>query len=540
MPEEKRYILWVDDEIELLRSHVLYLNQRGYEVAEASNGADALELAKSHTFDLVLIDEMMPTMNGLELLRRLKELRPELPMVMVTKNEAEELMEQAIGSQIAGFLTKPVNPSQILSVLKGILDRRQISETQLSQRWTEEFARLSRTLDEELDAAGWLDLHARLSAWELELDRWGSPDLSEMLHEVRLEADRKFGKWIETVYQGWIASPDRPPLSMDVVDKWLLPLLASAERQGDASDSPQKGRGQPKSVAPVLFLVIDCMRYDQWLTLEPLLAEQFEIHREAYFSILPTATPYSRNALFSGLTPVELDRVQSDLWNKGDEDEGSSNRYERQFLTALLERRGIKLQPEPRYVKVLEIEEAADFEKRINEHLRIPLTSMVYNFVDILLHTRQSLAVLREMIPDESAFRSVIRAWFEHSSLFRILQAYGKAGGRVLVTSDHGSRRGRRGTQVFADRETTTSLRYKLGRNLKVEPKHSVKIKDPAAWGLPQRGINTEYVLAKEDFYFVYPTNYHHYLELYRDSFQHGGISLEEMALPVVTLIGKG
>lgn len=519
---EPKQILWVDDEIDLLNAHILYLAERGYEVTPIANGPDAIALVKGRPFDLVLVDEMMPVMNGLDLLKELRVVRPGMPAVMVTKNEAEELMEQAIGLQIDGFLTKPVNPSQVLSALKGILDRRQITAAQLTRRWAEGFAELSGMIDGDLDAQGWLDLHSKLSTWELELDHWGEVQLGAMLHDLRAEADRKLSRWVELNYPRWIAAApgERPPLSMDLVDRWLLSLL-------------KEGR-------PVLFLVVDCLRLDQWLAIEPLLSNDFDIRRDGYFSILPSATPYARNALFSGLTPAELERIHPDLWARGDEDEASSNRFERQFLLAQLERRGIKLKPEPKYVKVLEVDEAAEFERRVAEYAAQPLTAMVYNFVDILVHTRQSVEVLKEMLPDEAAFRSVTRAWFQHSSLLRILHRYAQVGGTVLLTSDHGAIRGRRGSQVIGDRQTSTSLRYKHGRNLKCDAKHSIRIKEPSQWGLPRRGISTEYVLAREDYFFVYPTNYHHYLELYRDSFQHGGVSLEELALPVVTMRGKG
>ncbi len=521
MTDLQKNLLWIDDEIDLLKSHVRFLKERGYEVSEASNGPDALEMIKEQSFDLVLLDEMMPVMNGLEVLKRIKELRSELPVVMVTKNEGEELMEQAIGSQIDGYLTKPVNPSQILSVLKGIIDRKQIAAEQLSRSWASGFAELSDIIGRHLDAEGWLDLHSRFCAWELKLDQLGNRDLVGMLRELKLEADRRFARWIEDIYPNWIISPpkDRPPLSMDLVDRWLIPLL--------------------KASNPVLFLVVDCLRLDQWLALEPLLAEHFNIRRDMYFSILPSATPYSRNAIFSGLTPAELERIHPDLWAAGDEDEASSNRYERQFLLDLLDRRDINISPNPKYVKVLDVDEVAEFERRVTDYNQRPLTAMVYNFVDILIHKRQSVEVLKEMLPDESAFRAVTRAWFGHSSLYRILQAYADAGGTVLLTSDHGSIRGRRGSKVIGDRQTSTSLRYKHGRNLQCDPKHALKIKNPIEWGVPQHGVNTDYIFAREDYYFVYPTNYHKYLELYNGSFQHGGISLDEMAMPVVTLTAK-
>jgi len=522
MTNENHRIIWIDDEIELLKSHILYLESRGYEFTRATNGPDALELIRSHHFDLVLLDEMMPVMDGLEVLKRIKSIKSDLPVVMVTKNEAEEIMEQAIGSQIDGYLTKPVNPSQVLSVLKRLLDTRAISTGQISQDWSMDMRELTEIIDSQPDSKGWIDLHARLCGWEHRFDQYGDPDLVEMHRSTRLEADRQFGRWVENEYPRWISSPpnERPSLSTDVVDNWLIPQLSSSE--------------------PVLFLVVDCMRLDQWIAIESLLAKFFEIRRDHYFSILPTATPYSRNALFSGLFPRDLERIHHDLWAKGDEDEASSNRYERNFMIDLLRRRGIEMKPDPKYVKVLEVDELAEFERRVQEYINMPLTAMVYNFYDILIHTRQSVEVLKEMLPDESAFRSITKAWFQHSALFRILQAYSEVGGTIVITSDHGSVRGRRGTQVIGDRDTSSSLRYKHGRNIKVNERHAIKIRDSESWGLPKLGVNTEYIIACEDYFFIYPTNYNKYLELYRNSFQHGGVSLDEMILPVVTLKGKG
>jgi len=526
MPDS-RNILWIDDEIDLLGAHLIYLRDRGYEITPVTNGPDALALAEGRAFDLALVDEMMPGMSGLEVIGEKKRIKPTLPVVMVTKNEAEELMEQAIGRQVEAFLTKPVNPSQILSVLKGVLDRRQIATSELVKRWAGEFAGLSDLVDRAKAADDWIAVHQRIARWELDLDESGEASLREMLGDIRSAADRRFGKWVEAHYPDWIAAHpgERPVLSMDVVDRHLVPVVRQAA-SGDAG--------------PVLFLVVDCLRFDHYLALEPLLAEFFDIRLESCLAILPTATPYARNALFSGFTPAELERVHTDLWARGDEDESSSNRHERAFLAQLLMRRGLDLKPEAKYVKVLEAEEATDFERRLGEYLAAPLTSMVYNFVDILVHTRQSVEVIKEMIPDEAAFRSVARAWFGHSSLYRILKAYGEKGGTVVLTSDHGAIRVRRAVQVIGDRTTSTSLRYKHGRNLKVDPKQSIVIKDPPKWGLPQRGINTEYILSREDQFFLYPTNFHHYFGLYRDSFQHGGVSLEEMVLPVAILKGKG
>ena len=519
---DKRQILWVDDEIEMLRAHIIYLGDRGYEVTSSTNGPDAIEMLADCHFDLALIDEMMPVMDGLELLQRLKEVRPDLPAVMVTKSEAEELMDQAIGSRIDGYLIKPVSPSQVLSIVKGILDRKQLSEAQYSRGIAERFAELNNILSDGPDAAGWIDLHNRLCAWELEIDRFGYSDVAGTVADIRSEADSAFARWFESDYQQWIRgdSKDRPPLSIDVIDNWLLPLL--------------------KDERPTLFLLVDCFRLDQWLMLEPLLSDYFDINRGGYFSIIPSATPYARNAVFSGLTPAEIERIHPDLWSRGDEDEASSNRFERSFLLDFLDRRGLSIKPDPKYIKVVDVDEGTEFERRVHEYINLPLTVLVYNFFDILIHTRQSVEVLQEMLPDESALRSVTRAWFQHSSLFRTLKAYGEAGANVLLTTDHGSIRVKRGSKVIGDRHASTSLRYKHGRNLKSEKRHSLKIMNPSDWGLPSRGINTDYIIAREDFMFLYPTNYNRYLDMYRSSFQHGGISLNEMVLPVVTMRGKG
>ena len=380
MSLEKRKILWVDDEIDLLKSHILYLSSRNYEITSATNGPDALELINNQQFDLVLLDEQMPVMEGLEVLRQIKEIHSELPVVMVTKDEAEELMDQAIGSQIDGFLTKPVNPSQVLSVLKRTLDSKTISASQFSQNWAREFAKLSQMIDSDLDAHGWFELQNKLCTWEQRIDDLGDSDLGEMIYDARLEADRQFAKWIEREYRDWlnVEADNRPPISVDIIDKWLIPLL--------------------KEKKPVLFLVVDCLRLDQWMAIESLLTSQYNVNRDSYFSILPTATPYSRNALFSGLMPSELERVHPDLWTDNDEDEASSNRFEHQFLNNILSRRTIELKPESKYVKVLEVEELSEFERKIQDYVNMPLTAMVYNFVDILIHTRQRVEVLKEII----------------------------------------------------------------------------------------------------------------------------------------------
>ncbi|MBC8205399.1 PglZ domain-containing protein [bacterium] len=511
-------ILWVDDEIELLKSHIIYLGNRGYEVIPVTNGDDAIELVKRENFDAVLLDEMMVGRDGLSTLVELKEIRPDLPAVMITKNEEERLMEMAIGSKIDDYLTKPVNPSQILSALKKIFDSKKLSEAKLTQDYISEFNRINQ-LALEADWKQWIDIHLRLSNWEVELDSHPDMGILQSLENQRDSCNIEFNKYVEEDYTHWLSSDDRPALSTDVVNKYVFPHLSA-------------GRN-------VLFIVIDCLRLDQWLPIEELLKEYYLINRNYYYSILPTATPYARNALFSGLFPSDIQKHFTEIWQRGEDDESSSNRFERQLMDFQLERYGLKLKPKPKYVKVLDPEEAANVERKVSSYFNLPLVSMVFNFIDILAHSRSSSEVLKEMVPNEAAYRSVVKSWFEHSALYSILRTFAKQDTVIIITSDHGSVRVKRGAKVISDKEASTNLRYKYGRNLKCDPKQAVIINDSSLFKLPDRGLNTNYLIAKENYYFVYPTNYHKYLALFRDSFFHGGISMEEMILPIVTMTAK-
>jgi CheY-like chemotaxis protein len=524
MEGKKGKILWVDDEIELLRSHILFLEERGYDVTPVTNAEDALLLIEQETFDLVLLDEMLNGKDGLTALGEIKDKNPSLPVVMVTKSEEESLMEEAIGSKIDDYLTKPVNPSQVLSTCKKILEQKRIERDRLSREYIAEFNKVSRMLLEPLDWRSWLEVYRNLCQWEVELDHHPDLGLRQTLLDQKRECNAEFAKFVERHYPAWISlderpSDDAPPLSVDLVRLHLAPLLREERR--------------------VVFVVMDNLRLDQWLTLEPLLYTDFRISREYYYSILPTATPYARNAIFSGLFPNEIEKQHPDLWQRSEEDEFSMNRFERQFLDFQLKRLGIELRPEAKYIKILDVNEARSLENKINSYSNIPLLSIVLNFVDILAHSRSDSEVLKEITPDESAYRALTRSWFEHSTIYRIIREFGRRGYTVVLTSDHGSIRGMRGAKVIGDRETSTNLRYKFGRSIKAESRYAITINDPATYKLPARGINTNYLIAKEDYYFVYPTNYHHYLNYYRDSLQHGGVSLEEMVLPVAILEPK-
>ncbi len=516
----KGKILWVDDEIELLRSHMMFLEEKGYNVTPVTNADDAIELLRQEGFDLLLLDEMMSGKDGLEALVEIKEMIPSLPVVMITKNEEESLMEEAIGSKIDDYLTKPVNPSQILSTCKRFLESHKIGGDRITKDYAADFHSISSRMMDDLDWRNWLEIYLKLTKLEIELERY--PDLG--LHQILLDQKRscniEFARFFETNYRDWIHNgKDAPTLSTQIVPQHLAPLIKDGKR--------------------VVFVVIDNMRLDQWLAIESLLFPYFHISKDYYFSIIPTATPFCRNAIFSGLFPLEIENRYKDLWTTGSEDDFSRNRYERQLLDLQMESLGIEIKPEPKYIKILDSREGRNLEKNLSSYLQSPWLSVVVNIVDIFAHNRSTSDILKEIVPDEAAFRSLTRSWFAHSFLFRVLRAVSQEDVTVVMTSDHGSVRSMRGAKVIGDRETSTNLRYKYGKNIKCDEKHAILIKDPLDYMLPTRGVGINYLIAREDYYFVYPTNYHKYLNYYKDSFQHGGVSMEEIILPILRLDPK-
>lgn len=520
MNDDKQKILWVDDEIDLLRPHVLFLKNKGYYVKTLTNAEDAIELVKEEDFDLLLLDEMLHGMDGLTALSELKDINPGLPIIMVTKSEEESLMEEAIGSKIDDYLTKPVNPSQILLVCKKILDKKKIAGQIISRDYTSEFNQISARLMGQMEWQDWIDIHVKLSEWDVELDAHPDLGLKQILYDQKRDCNAEFGRFVEKNYHDWLHYEDGPPLSVDIVQKFVLPHVNLGKN--------------------TVLLIIDALRLDQWFILEPLLRNYFKINRDYYCSILPTATPYARNAIFAGMFPSDIEEQIPELWQDSkEEDDVSLNRFELELLEQQLKRLKIDLKPGPKYAKVLDIQESAELARKINEYSSAPLSALVFNFVDILAHSRSSSKVIKEMIPDEAAFRSTTRSWFEHSHLYKAMRKLAQNGNTIVLTTDHGSIRGLHGAKVIGDRETSTSLRYKYGKNIKVSPKDAMIIDNPRDYKLPARGVNTNYIFAKEDNYFVYPTNYHYFLNYYADSFQHGGISLEEMILPIITMEPK-
>lgn len=515
----KGKIIWVDDEIELLRPHIIFLEERGYEITPVPNAEDAISLIQENVYDLILLDEMLNGMDGLTALGLIKDIDPSLPVIMITKSEEESIMEEAIGGRIDDYLTKPVNPSQILLSCKKILDGKQIESQHFSREYTNEFNKISQSLLNPLTWEEWIQLYIKLTEWEVELDEHSELGLRQTLLDQKRGCNIEFGKFIEQNYLGWIHDSNRPLLSVDLVSQKLVPLIEKDSR--------------------VILILVDNLRADQWLSIESLLYPYYSIYRRYYYSILPTATPYARNSIFSGMFPSEIEQNYPELWSEGADDDFSRNRYEDVFLREQLKRLKVDIKPDVKYLKILDLRHARNIYKNIVSYASLPLVVIVVNFVDFLAHSRSDSEILKEIVPDEPAYRSLTRSWFEHSILFKILKKVAKLGSTVILTSDHGSIRSMRGVKVLGDRDTSTNLRYKFGKNIKCDPKHAIIVKNPLDYKLPARKMNTNYLIAKEDYYFVYPTDYHHYMNYYKDSFQHGGVSMEEMILPLMKLEPK-
>ena len=509
-------LLWVDDEIEQLRSHILFLEKKGYEVEKVSNGQDALDLCREKTYDLILLDENMPGISGLETLARIKEISPVTPVVMVTKSEEEKIMDQAIGSKIADYLIKPVNPTQILLTLKKNIHRKEIVTEVAQTAYQQNFGKIGMQINDSLTLENWVEVYKRLVFWELELSGTDS-NMHEILAMQKAEANQLFGKFIRKHYPEWMSSGgERPLMSPDLFKRKVFPRLDKGEK--------------------VFFIVLDNFRYDQWRILSAELADQFFIDEELYCSILPTATQYARNAIFSGLMPNQIATMFPELWVDEDEEEGK-NLNEEPLIRTQLER--FRRKNTFSYYKVNDSAAAEKLVAQFRQLERNDLNVVVLNFIDMLSHARTEMKMVRELASDEAAYRSITRSWFLHSpvrELFRLLAA---SDYRVVVTTDHGSIRVNTPVKVVGDRNTNTNLRYKLGRNLTYNPKEVLEIKDPQSVQHPSPNLSTTYIFAMADSFFAYPNNYNYYVSYYKNTFQHGGISMEEMLVPLITLQGR-
>lgn len=505
-------ILWADDEIEMLKPLILFLEEKGYVVDPVSNGLDAIDKCTDPDINLIFLDEMMPGLTGLQALQQIKEKRPNIPVVLITKNETENLMEDAIGSQISDYLIKPVRPQQMLLTIKKITDNKRLVSEKTDSSYQKEFQKIFFTLQDNLDHEQWYDIYKKIIYWELQMDNNAASGMKDVLVSQKNEANVEFGKFIDKNYLNWMNGKGNnvPVLSHTLLKQKVFPLLTDK--------------------IPVFFILIDNLRYDQFKTIEPLISESFKMTQEEYlYSILPTATQYCRNAIFAGLTPSEIEKRMPGFW-LNDEDEGGKNLQEPEFLKDNIVRN--KLNVKYTYNKILNHAEGKNLEDSILNLMNNDLNVIVYNFVDMLSHARTEMEVLKELASDETAYRSLTRSWFDHSPLHNALKKLAGKKVRIVITTDHGTMRVNTPSKVVADRQTTTNLRYKSGKNLQYNKKDVFEVRNPADAQLPKQHVSSTFIFAKEDVFFAYPNNYNHYVNYYKNTFQHGGVSLEEMIIP--------
>ncbi len=515
MESTMKQILWADDEINLLQPYILFLREKGYEVTPVCSGQDALDVFETQLFDIVFLDEQMPGLSGIETLQEMKRIRQEVPIVMITKSEEENIMEQAIGKQIADYLIKPVNPNQILLCLKKHIQSRQYVEAETNKTYREEFSDLSYMISTARTFEEFGAIYRSLCRWELQLQDVQS-SMREMLSQQKEEANTAWAKWIIKNYESWFSGGDAPMMSPDVFKRKVFPLLDKGEK--------------------VFVVVIDNFRYDQWKTIQPLLGEYYQVDEEQiYCSILPTATQYARNAIFSGLMPEQIRQMRPDLWIS-EEDEEGKNINEKDLLQHQLDR--FRKRYPFTYYKINE----SDFCEKITRQLKglqTPLNVAVINFIDMLSHSRTDSKMMRELINNEGAYRSLTLSWFQHSPTRQFLERIAQLGYKVVLTTDHGTVRVSNAVQIVGDRNTNTNLRYKEGKALQCQSKNVFEITRPLQVGLPCPNVSTSYVFATGNDFFGYPNNFNYYAQIYRNTFQHGGISMEEMLIPLVTLSPK-
>lgn len=510
-------ILWADDEIDLLKPHILFLKNKGYQVTPVNSGADALEKVEQEQFDLVFLDEMMPGMTGLETLQQIKQMRPNLPVVMITKSEEEHIMEEAIGSKIADYLIKPLNPNQILLSVKKILDNKRLVSERTNIGYQQDFRNLSMQYNDRIGYEEWVDIYKKLIFWELELDGAQDRSMSEVLNMQKSEANSNFCKFVMENYEDWLNDPkaEKPVLSHQLMRKKVFPLI-------DQNN-------------PLFFILIDNLRYDQWKVIEPILAEFFVVEEESsYYSILPTTTGFARNAIFSGMMPSEMEKQYPNLWVNDENDEEGLNNNEDEFLRKQIEKSRLNIKHT--YNKILNTNQGKSLVDNFNNLMQNQLNVIVYNFVDMLSHARTDMAMIKELAPDERAYRSITRSWFLHSPLLELIRKIADKGAQLVITTDHGMIRVQKPAKIVGYRETNTNLRYKQGKNLGFDENHVFVCRKPESFFLPRLNVSTAYVFTLEDYFFAYPNNYNYYVNYYRDTFQHGGVSLEEMIIPFVHL----
>ena len=509
-------ILWADDEIDLLKPHILFLESKGHSITTALSGNEAIDETEENNFDIIFLDENMPGLTGLETLEKIKAKMPSVPIVMITKSEEESIMEEAIGGRISDYLIKPVNPNQILLSIKKNLEGKRLVSEKTTSSYQQEFRQIAMDLQDRLDEEEWKTLYKKIVYWDLQLAKSSDKSMKEVLEMQKKEANDQFSRFVEKNYLNWVNGIDTPLMSNELLRREVFPKLNNK---------------------PTFLVVIDNLRYDQWMVIRPILREYFTIDSEdMYYSILPTATQYARNAIFAGLMPLEIAKKHPKYW-KNDEDEGGKNLFEKELLGENLKRNRIETRFS--YHKITNLNNGKKLVDNFSNLLNYEFNTIVYNFVDMLSHARTDMEVIRELADDETAYRSLTLSWFQHSPLFDIFKLIAQNKCNVIITTDHGTVKVDEPSKVVGDRNTNTNLRYKQGKNLTYQKKDVFEVKKPEEAFLPKQNVSTTYIFAKDRKFFVYPNNYNHYLKYYKNTFQHGGISLEEVLIPIVHLTSK-